>query len=249
MNQHANCSCKKCLFWGFGHCIWLNFPFLILIYLYCCRYAANRSDDERDGDVWDGTVLKDEPKATRRVVIYLSGCNDAAVFQSYRQLSFSPWVFECLNFPPHQRHSFSGLFFLALLPPSVCWPLICRNSNIAFVCTFCLYIVSLLMTLYLYYWHCVFTNDIVPLLLTLCLYYWHFIFTIDIVSSLCLLSLSLSCLSLCLPLELSVSHPIVHLIPYILYAYRWKIITSSMVQFFGISGTKAVLKGDPVFPW
>jgi hypothetical protein len=91
-----------------------------LFYIY--RYASERDEGknaDKDGDVWEGSVLRNEPKEKRRRILYFSWCNDAAIFQSYRMLSFSPWVMECLNLPPNQRHSFSGLFFLALLPPNV----------------------------------------------------------------------------------------------------------------------------------
>lgn len=84
-----------------------------------CRWASTRPDDTRDGDVWDGTQLRNVPRSERRTTMYFGWCNDASVFKKFKEENRSPWMMECFNVPPQHRYTFACLFFVALLPPSV----------------------------------------------------------------------------------------------------------------------------------
>jgi len=83
------------------------------------RWASTRESNVRDGDVWEGTVLRQVPLLERLTTIFFGWCNDAAVFKRFKEESFSPWVMECFNIAPEHRYTFACLFFVALLPPSV----------------------------------------------------------------------------------------------------------------------------------
>jgi hypothetical protein len=87
------------------------------VFLY--RWASKRSVHTKDGDVWDGKVMKKVSLEERVFTIFFGWCNDAAVFKRFKEESFSPWVMECFNIAPEHRYTFACLFFVALLPQSV----------------------------------------------------------------------------------------------------------------------------------
>lgn len=82
-------------------------------------YAYNRGDNVQDGDVWSGRFLRTVSREIRKRVLFFSWSNDAAVFQSSLNKSFSPLVAALLNAPPHLRHRFGLMFLMGMLPPSV----------------------------------------------------------------------------------------------------------------------------------
>jgi hypothetical protein len=81
------------------------------------RYPLNR--EEGDGDVWDGTLLKQWTEDMMLKIIPLAFSSDASVLQVWKQLSFTPCVGQLLSFPPHLRQSSLGYILMAVLPPKV----------------------------------------------------------------------------------------------------------------------------------
>ena len=99
--------------------------YLLFVYFICyCyiftvffRYASYRPANTLDGDIWDGSVLKDLTKLQRLSTAYLGTCSDGAVFRNWLGTSYTPVCAQLFNLHVSVRRTFAGLFLIAVFPP------------------------------------------------------------------------------------------------------------------------------------
>jgi hypothetical protein len=97
--------------------------YLISVYFTCfsyilsVRYASYRPANTLDGDIWDGSVLKDLTKLQRLSTAYLGTCSDGAVFRNWLGTSYTPVCAQLFNLHVSVRRTFAGLFLIAVFPP------------------------------------------------------------------------------------------------------------------------------------
>lgn len=75
---------------------------------YACDYKRG------DGDLWEGSLFSKIPVERRADTLYLVSCTDGAVVETWKNVSYTPWLCAIANLPPQVRQSSTGLLLLAL---------------------------------------------------------------------------------------------------------------------------------------
>ena len=80
------------------------------------HYAAERSNDLNDGDVWGAEILRATTAEDRASTFYLRATADGTVTQSFMKKTTVPYVFQILNYHPRLRKALGALCPAFALP-------------------------------------------------------------------------------------------------------------------------------------
>jgi hypothetical protein len=91
-----------------GHAdVFLKEMFKLPVLAKALRYPVDRQTD-RDGDCWDGSLLRKWTEEDKTNTLPITLSSDAAVLQQWNKRSFTPIVGQLLSLPPHLRMTFHG---------------------------------------------------------------------------------------------------------------------------------------------
>ena len=84
-----------------------------------CHHYAAEFRRPKDGDIWDGDVLREWTVEKRLSTIAILGCTDGVVVQNTTSTSFTPYIGQWLNHHPTHRNSYGGLLKFGIFPQGI----------------------------------------------------------------------------------------------------------------------------------